>query len=125
VDQQHRALSNGLLIAGLLLTPLSFLVYFGNALAMEAAGEGVAHLAILAMIAGNILVVAGLTLRGMSLDRLAIIVLVGGVAGALFGWGIGSILFPGGNWYLEWIVALCLAPYGMWLALLAGIGKAS
>ena len=27
------------------------------------------------------------------------------------------------SWDLEWMAAICLAPYGMWLALIVGIGK--
>ena len=56
--------SNGLLIAGLLLAPFSFLIYLGNAMAMEAQGHQVEKLAIVAMIACNILVAAGLGLAG-------------------------------------------------------------
>src|SRR5437868_4363827 len=43
VSQQHRALSKGLLIAGLLLPPLGFLVSFGNAWRWKARATPLRH----------------------------------------------------------------------------------
>jgi hypothetical protein len=121
--QRNKALSYGSFAAGLVLAALGFLVYLGNAMAMEAAGHGIARLAILTMIGGNVVAVFGISLRGIPSTRFVAIVLMGGLAGAARGWLLGSLLFHGGNWDLEWMVALCLAPWGMWLALLFGAGK--
>ena len=90
---------------------------------MEGTSDDVAKLAIAAMISSNILVVVGLGLRGLSFRRFAIVVLAGGMVDAAVGWSIGSLLFSSGNWDLEWIVTICLAPYGIWFVFILGIGK--
>ena len=122
MEQRKRPIRYGLFAAGLVLAMLSFLIYLGNALAMEGANQGIADFGIYGIIGGC--VVAGLGIlagpvMALRFDLLAYGV-VGGVAGAGGGWLLGSLLFPGGNWNLDCMLAVCFCPIGMWLGLLAG-----
>jgi hypothetical protein len=111
----------GIFALGLSLAGVSFLVYLGNALALERASRNVARSGILGMIAGSVIAGAGIILAAVLSSRLVPLasVIVGGLAGSAGGWLLGSLLFHGGNWNLEWMVAVCLIPIGMWLGLLA------
>jgi hypothetical protein len=117
-----RTLCYGIFAVGLFLAGVGFLVYLGNALAMEGASGSIARLGILGMIAGSIIAGVGIITGAVMSRRFAplAVVIGGGLAGAAGGWLIGSLLFPGGNWNLERMVAVCLTPIGMWLGLLAG-----
>jgi hypothetical protein len=111
----------GLLAGGLLLAGVGFLVYLGNALALEGASGTLTWAAVLAMIGGSVTAGAG-ALLGAGRARLysrATVVLAGGLGGAVAGRLLGSLLFAGGRWHLEWMIALCFTPLGMWLGLLA------
>jgi hypothetical protein len=93
------------------------------------------------MISGSIVACVGIILRAAMLRRVAIVI-GGGLAGVIGGWLLGSFLVNGANWNLErlmesflspadpadnwpeWLIAVCLTPYGMWLGLLVGARKA-
>ena len=118
----YRTLHYGLFAVGLFLAGVSFLVYLGNALALEGASNRMARLAILGMIGGSSIAGVG-SITGAVMSRRFVTlaaVIAGGLAGAGGGWLLGSLLFPGGNWYLEWMVAVCFIPIGMWLGWLVG-----
>jgi hypothetical protein len=125
LQQRKRAVHYGIFVAGLLLAGVSFLVYLGNAMALEGASRTIARWAVLGMVGGSILASAGVVIAAAPRRSVALAFLAGGLAGAAGGWLLGSLVFPGGNWYLEWMVAVCLTPIGMWLGLLAGPGKPS
>lgn len=96
----------------------------------------------LGMLAGSLLAGVAILLRALLVRRAFSVALVlgGGLAGALGGWPLGSLLVNGANWnperlmesfrspadswYPEWLMAGCLSPYGMGLGLLAGAGPA-
>ncbi len=126
MKQQNRRARYGIFAAGLFVAAVSFLVYLVNASTMEGASDSLATLAMLGMIAGSIIAGVGI-LMGAAMSRglgPVAIVLAGGLAGATAGWFLGSFMFSGGRWNLEWMMAVCFAPVGMWLGLLAGGGKA-
>jgi hypothetical protein len=105
-----------------LLAGVSFLVYLGNGLALEGASGGVARFGILGMVGGSVVAGAAVILAVVPSRRFTplAIVLAGGLAGGAAGWLLGSLMFYGGRYHLEWMMALCLAPVGMWLGSLAG-----
>jgi hypothetical protein len=51
------------------------------------------------------------------------VIMVGGLAGAAGGWVLGSLMFAGGSLNLEWWLAVCCAPIGMWLGWLGGASR--
>jgi hypothetical protein len=124
LKQPNRTARYGIFVAGLLLAGGGFLVYLGNALAMEGASDRVAGVGILGVVVGSVIAAVGIILGVGTPRRLARLasVLVGGLAGATGGWFLGSLLFGGGRFALEWVLALCSTPLGMWLGLLAGAG---
>jgi hypothetical protein len=139
---RYGLLHYGIFVAGLLLAGLSFLVVCGTSLALEGRSESIEKVGFLGMIAGSILACVGIIMRAVMLRRVVpfAIVFTGGLAGAVEGWLLGSLLvnganwtlerimagfpIPEGQWYLEWVMAVCLTPYGMWLVLIAGARKA-
>jgi hypothetical protein len=60
VKQGKRTVRFGLFVAGLLLADVSFLVYLGNALALEAASGSIARAGVLGKIGGSIIAGAGI-----------------------------------------------------------------
>jgi hypothetical protein len=129
-------------VAGLLLSGLGFLVVCANSLALEGRSESIERVGFGGMIAGSLIACVAIILRAVMLRRVVpfAFVIVGGLAGAVEGWLLGSLWVNGANWtpewimasfpipedpwYLEWVLAVCLTPCGMWLVLVAGARKA-
>ena len=118
----YRTLRYGIFVAGFLLAGMSFLVCWGNALAMEGWSESVEKLGILGVLGGSIIAGFGI-MFGVVMSRRFVslaVVVAGGFAGAVGGWLLGSLLFP----RLAWTAAVCLTPLGMWLGFLTGADEA-
>jgi hypothetical protein len=115
-----RGVRYGVFLSGLLLAGASFLLYLGNALAMEGSSESLEWAGIVGMIVGSIIAAAGLGGR-MTRDQRhgpPVRILAAGLVGGVGGWLLGSLLFPGGRYPLEWMLAVCFVPLGMWLGAL-------
>jgi hypothetical protein len=141
--RRYRLLHYGVFVAGLLVAGLSFLVACANSLALEGWSESTDKVGILGMIGGSIIACVGIMMRAMMSRRVVpfALVLTGGLVGAVEGWLLGSLFVNGASWtlerimadfpipedrrwYLEGVFAVCLAPYGIWLVLIAGARKA-
>lgn len=107
----------GLFIIGLLVAGVSFLVYVGNALTLEGRRDSIETLAILGMLAGSSLAGLGMIMEPIRSRRFIplAVVIMGGMVAAAGGRLLGSLCFMGGNSSTEWLLAVCLAPLGMWL----------
>jgi hypothetical protein len=116
----NRKLRYGLFTGGLLVAGFSFLVCWGNALTLEGRSESLEKLCIVGTIAGSI--IAGLAIiTGAVMSRRFVplaAVILGGLAGALAGWSLFRL--GGAESLFEWLLALCIAPIGMWLGWLGG-----
>jgi hypothetical protein len=140
--RRYGLLLYGIFVAGLLLAGLSFLLVCANSLALEGRSESIEKVGFQGKIAGSLVACVAIILRAVMLRRVVpfALVLTGGLAGAVEGWLLGSLWVNGANWtlerimagfpipedqwYLEWVMAVCLIPYGMWLVLIAGARKA-
>jgi hypothetical protein len=117
---RYRALRYGFFVAGLVVAALSFLMCFGNALAGEGARDEVTRATFLGVVMGSA-VAGGAVLSGAVMARRLVplaAVIIGGLASALAGWsryrmGVGESV-------MEWMLAPCIAPVGMWLGWLGG-----
>lgn len=113
----YRALRYGLFVIGLLLSAMSLpLFYFPG----EGAREEIRRPAVVGVVGGS--AVAGVAiLTGAVMSRRFVplaAVIMGGLVGASAGW----LLFRlgGAHSVVEWMLALSLAPVGMWLGWLGG-----
>ncbi len=120
----YRAVRYGMFAAGLVVAALSFLRCFGNALAGEGARDEVTRATFRGVVGGS--AIAGVAiLTGAVLSRRLVPVaaaLLGGLAGALAGWWLYSLVV-GTSGLFEGMLALCLAPVGMWLGWLGGASR--
>jgi hypothetical protein len=106
--------------AGLLVATVSFLLCFGNALAGEGAREEITRVAALGVVGGST-VAGGAIITGAVMSRRLVplaAVIMGGLVGALAGWSFFRL--GGAETIMEWLLALCIAPIGMWLGWLGG-----
>jgi hypothetical protein len=118
---RHRTLRYSFFVAGLLVAAVSFLVNFGNALAGEGARDEVTRATFLGVVVGSAVAGGAVPVGAAMARRLVLLaaVIVGGLAGALAGWLLYS-LFVGTSGLFQGMLALCLAPVGMWLGWLGG-----
>jgi hypothetical protein len=110
--RRYRTLRYGMFVAGLLLAAMSFLLCIGKALAMRDSFLGV--------VAGST-IAGGAIIAGALMSRRFVpfaAVIMGGFVGALVGWSYYRL--GGGTSIMEWMLALCFAPIGMWLGWLGG-----
>jgi hypothetical protein len=116
----NRTLRYGLFTAGLLLASFSFLVCLGNALTLEGRSEAVEKLCIVGTVAGSIIAGLGIITGAVMSRRFVPLaaVIMGGLVGALAGWSLFRL--GGAESLFEWLLALCIAPIGMWLGWLGG-----
>jgi hypothetical protein len=99
-------------VTGLLLAAMSLFLCTGKALDMR---EG-----FLGVVAGST-IAGGAIIAGALMSRRFVplaAVIMGGFVGALAGWSYYRL--GGGTSIMEWMLALCIAPIGMWLVWLGG-----
>ena len=119
----YRTLRYGLFVIGLLVAAMSFLLCFGNALVGEGAREDITRAAALGVVGGSA-VAGGAIITGAAMSRRLVplaAVIMGGLVGALAGWSFFRL--GGAHAIMEWLLALCIAPIGMWLGWLGGASR--
>jgi hypothetical protein len=107
-------------VAGLSVATMSFLLCLGNALVGEGAREEITRVAALGVVGGSA-VAGGAIITGPVMTRRLVplaAVIMGGLVGALAGWSL--IRLGGAHTIMEWLLACCIAPIGMWLGWLGG-----
>ena len=116
----NRKLRYGLFTGGLLVAGFSFLVCWGNALTLEGRSESLEKLCIAGTIFGSVIACVAIITGSVMSRRFVPLatVILGGLAGALVGWSLFRL--GGAESLFEWLLALCIAPIGMWLGWLGG-----
>jgi hypothetical protein len=107
-------------VAGLLVAALSFLLCFGNALAGEGAREETTRATFRGVVGGSG-IAGGAIITGAVMSRRFVplaVAIVGGLVGAVAGRSLYRLGV--GESIMEWMLALCIAPIGMWLGWLGG-----
>jgi hypothetical protein len=113
----YRTLRYGMFVIGLLVAAMSFLLCFFPG---EAAREEFTRASFLGVVGGNA-IAGGAIITGAVMSRRVVplaAVIMGGLVGAYAGWSLWRL--GGAESIVEWLLALCIAPIGMWVGLLGG-----